>query len=423
MTNTIPEVAIISIGTELTQGFTLNTNAYWLSGECRQLGFNVAFHLSLPDNAFYWNQTFQMLKKAGVSIVIITGGLGPTADDQTRQLIADTFSKPLVYNSIYEDKIKVWFQKRNIPYLDTNKIQACFPEGAIVLDNPVGSAPGFQMDDGDFHLFCFPGVPSEMKTMFQTHLIPWLQTKKTVTWYNKDLRLFGLSESALEALLRTFSFEDGVYWSSLPMKDCLVFRIYTCKSEEALNKATQLFVGALGEKANQMLISDNGKNLIQVIMDLLKERNQTLGVAESCTGGLLASEIVKEPGSSLIFKGGVVAYQNEIKAKILQVPEETLNTEGAVSEATVLSMAEHTLDVLNCDWAIATSGIAGPSGGTKEKPVGFVWVGIASKQKKFAFSELFFGNREEIQMKNVYKALNRLRLSILEQKNTCSQVQ
>ena len=189
-----------------------------------------------------------MLKKTGVSIVIITGGLGPTADDQTRQLIADTFSKPLVYNSIYEDKIKVWFQKRKIPYLDTNKIQACFPEGAIVLDNPVGSAPGFQMDDGDFHLFCFPGVPSEMKTMFQTHLVPWLQTKKTVTWYNKDLRLFGLSESALEALLRTFSFEDGVYWSSLPMKDCLVFRIYTCKSEEALNKATQLFVGALGEK-------------------------------------------------------------------------------------------------------------------------------------------------------------------------------
>lgn len=125
---------------------------------------------------------------------------------------------------------------------------------------------------------------------------------------------------------------------------------------------------------------------------------------------------MKEPGSSLFFKGGVVAYQNEIKAKILQVPEETLNTEGAVSEATVLSMAENTLDVLNCDWAIATSGIAGPSGGSKEKPVGFVWVAIASKKEKFAFSELFFGNREEIQMKNVYKALNRLRLSILEQK-------
>ena len=184
-----------------------------------------------------------------------------------------------------------------------------------------------------------------------------------------------------------------------------------------------VLIAALGEKANQMIISDNGKNLIQVIMDLLKERNQTLGVAESCTGGLLASEIVKEPGSSLFFKGGVVAYQNEIKAKILQVPEETLNTEGAVSEATVLSMAENTLDVLNCDWAIATSGIAGPSGGSKEKPVGFVWVAIAPKKEKFAFSELFFGNREEIQMKNVYKALNRLRLSILEQKNTCSQVQ
>ena len=207
------------------------------------------------------------------------------------------------------------------------------------------------------------------------------------------------------------------------MIDCLLFRLYTSKSKEALTKARDQFVNSLGDKADQILISDKGENLIQVIMTLLKEKNQFLGVAESCTGGLLASEIVKESGSSLVFKGGVVAYQNEIKTKILHVPEEILKTEGAVSEATVLSMAEHTLNVLNCDWGIATSGIAGPTGGTKEKPVGLVWMAIASKQQKIAFSEIFLGNRGEIQMKSVYKVLNRLRLSILEQKNTCSKVQ
>ncbi|HOG68359.1 MAG TPA: CinA family nicotinamide mononucleotide deamidase-related protein [Fibrobacteraceae bacterium] len=418
-----PEVALISIGTELTQGFTLNKNAHWLSNECRQLGFKIAYHLALPDDASYWNKTFKMLKEANVSIVIITGGLGPTADDKTRELIAETFGKPLVYNVNCEEKIKAWFQKRNLTYIETNHIQACFPEGSIILENPVGSAPGFQIDEGDLHLFCLPGVPSEMKKMFQVHLVPWLQSISTTTWYHQDLRLFGLSESALEALLRTFEFENGVYWSSLPMIDCLLFRLYTSKSKEALTKARDQFVNSLGDKADQILISDNGENLIQVIMTLLKEKNQFLGVAESCTGGLLASEIVKESGSSLVFKGGVVAYQNEIKTKILHVPEEILKTEGAVSEATVLSMAEHTLNVLNCDWGIATSGIAGPTGGTKEKPVGLVWMAIASKQQKIAFSEIFLGNRGEIQMKSVYKVLNRLRLSILEQKNTCSKVQ
>jgi nicotinamide-nucleotide amidase len=285
-----PEVALISIGTELTQGFTLNTNAHWLSNECRQLGFKIAYHLALPDDASYWNKTFKMLKEANVSIVIITGGLGPTADDKTRELIAETFGKPLVYNVNCEEKIKAWFQKRNLTYIETNHIQACFPEGSIILENPVGSAPGFQIDEGDLHLFCLPGVPSEMKKMFQVHLVPWLQSISTTTWYHQDLRLFGLSESALEALLRTFEFENGVYWSSLPMIDCLLFRLYTSKSKEALTKARDQFVNSLGDKADQILISDNGENLIQVIMTLLKEKNQFLGVAESCTGGLLASE-------------------------------------------------------------------------------------------------------------------------------------
>lgn len=417
------EIAIISIGTELTQGFTLNTNAYWLSAECRQLGFKVAYHLTLPDDASYWNNTYQMLKAAGVSTIIVTGGLGPTADDQTRHLIAQTLSKPLVYNSSSEEKIKIWFKKRNLNYIETNKIQAYFPEGATILDNPIGSAPGFHINDDDLHLYCFPGVPSEMKTMFQIHLAPWLQSKSTITWYNQDLRLFGLSESALEALLSTFSFEEGINWSSLPTNECLIFRLYTSKSKEALQKAKSLFINALGDNASQLLISDDGKNLIQVIMDLLKEKNQSLGVAESCTGGLVASEIVKEPGSSLIFKGGVVTYQNEIKTKILQVSEDILKKDGAVSEATVLAMAEHTLDLFNCDWAIATSGIAGPSGGTPEKPVGLVWMAIASKKEKVAFSEVFFGNRDQIQIKSVYKVLNRLRLSILKQKSTCSKEQ
>lgn len=204
------------------------------------------------------------------------------------------------------------------------------------------------------------------------------------------------------------------------MSDSLLFRLYSSISQVLLEKAENQFIESLGEKADQVLVSDDGKNLVQVIMTLLEEQKQFLGVAESCTGGLLAATIVREPDSSRIFKGAVVAYHNEIKSNLLQVPKEIIEKEGAVSEATVLSMAENALKVLNCDWAIATSGIAGPSGGTLEKPVGLVWMAIVSKCKKLVFSEHFFGERDEIQIKSVYRVLNRLRLLILEQKNTCS---
>lgn len=416
----IQQVAIISIGTELTQGFTLNTNAHWLSGECRQLGYKVAYQLSLPDDATYWKPCFEMLKNSGVSIAIVTGGLGPTSDDQTRHLIAETFSKPLIYAPLCEEGIKKWFIKRGLDYVETNKIQACFPEGATILENTMGSAPGFLMSQDGLDLFCLPGVPFEMKKMYQMHIAPWLHQRSTAAWYHKDLRLSGLSESALEAMLNTFSFEEGVYWSSLPMSDSLLFRLYSSMSQVLLEKAENQFIESLGEKADQVLVSDDGKNLVQVIMTLLEEQKQFLGVAESCTGGLLAATIVREPDSSRIFKGAVVAYHNEIKSNLLQVPKEIIEKEGAVSEATVLSMAENALKVLNCDWAIATSGIAGPSGGTLEKPVGLVWMAIVSKCKKLVFSEHFFGERDEIQIKSVYRVLNRLRLLILEQKNTCS---
>lgn len=414
-----PKIAIVSIGTELTQGFTLNTNTHWLSEKCRNMGFEVAFHLSLPDQLDFWKESFQMFIRSKVQTVIVTGGLGPTSDDITRNLVANTFNKTLVYDPQQEKNIQHWFQKRGIPYLETNKIQAYFPEGAQVLENKIGSAPGFLIKD-ELTLFSLPGVPSEMKSMFQLQVIPELQKQNLKPYYFKDLRLFGISESALESILQSFQFEKGVFWSSLPTPEALIFRLYTSKSMDSLEKAKALLLKNLGPSASQMLISDNGETLAHSIIRLLRESNQKIAFAESCTGGLLSYSLIQEAGASDVLQGSVIAYNNEIKENLLKVQAQTLLNHGAVSQETVLEMAQNTLKIFNSDWAIATSGIAGPTGATPEKPIGLVWIAIVNKCKKTTFSEIFIGNRKDIQEKSVYKALNKLRIEIIEQKNTCS---
>jgi len=220
--------------------------------------------------------------------------------------------------------------------------------------------------------------------------------------------------------LRRVDFTNEVSWSSLPVKDSLVLRTYSHQSEEILEIVQARFEKALGESANKIIISRDGKNMVQAVMELLETRHEMIATAESCTGGLIASEIVSESGSSKVFSGGIVAYQNEIKTQLLGVPRELIETHGAVSEPVVIAMARGALERFHCHWAVATSGIAGPEGGTPEKPVGLVWTASVSPGKIFAFQEKFLGNREQIRRKSVYKALSQLRILISEQKITCT---
>ncbi|MFA6341799.1 MAG: competence/damage-inducible protein A, partial [Fibrobacteraceae bacterium] len=213
MSNIKNQVAIINLGTELTQGFTQNTNAHWISGRLRDMGFDTAYQIALPDSADTWNSTWNMIREAGVRMVIIGGGLGPTADDKTRDLIAKTLNRPLVYHPEWEEPIKLWFTSRGKPYSASNQIQACFPEGALVLDNPVGTAPGFQVTHEGITLFATPGVPSEAKAMFERHIAPWLLAQGAPNFFTKETGLAEITESDLELVLRKVDFTEDVSWS------------------------------------------------------------------------------------------------------------------------------------------------------------------------------------------------------------------
>lgn len=417
------QIALISLGTELTQGFTLNTNAHWMAGRLCKMGFNVACEITLPDSAESWRSAWKMLRNAGIQTVILSGGLGPTEDDKTRFFIAETFHQPLEFHEEWLQSIKTFVESRNKNFSEANRIQAFFPRGATVLNNPVGSAPGFRITQDGVTLFALPGVPFEAKEMFERHVVPYLSPKQK-NFFFRELRLAGIFESDLTEKWKEFPFPAQVFWSSLPVRDGLLFRLYSTESAQILEETAQRLIQRLDDR--QSVISTNGKTLLEVVADLLSARGETLSTAESCSGGMIASEIVNLPGASVFFKGGACAYWNEAKENILGVPAETLSTHGAVSKETAIAMADGARRIYHSDWAISTTGIAGPGGGTAEKPVGLVWMAVASPWENFAFCEKFSGDREQIREKSVFKVLDVLRRAILkknEQKSTCTKEQ
>lgn len=415
------KVAIVNLGTELTQGFTLNTNAHQMAGRLRDLGFEVAYEITLPDDASFWKETWEMILRANVHTVILGGGLGPTEDDKTRHLVADTLGEPLEFRAEWIPQIRAFVERRGLKYSETNDIQAFFPRTSEVLDNPVGSAPGFRLTKNSVTLFAVPGVPSEAMTMFERHIEPFLKAKNVAPTFFRELRISGIFESDMAKRFGRVRFPKGVSWSSLPEKDGIVFRTYTKESPEILEFLEKELLCALDEP--QSVISTDGKNLTETVAELLVRRGETLSTAESCTGGMIASEIVNLPGASRFFSGGACTYRNEAKRDILGVPQATLDAYTAVSRETALAMAEGAKRIYRSDWAVSTTGIAGPDGGTPEKPVGMVWIGVATPEKTFAFCENFSGNRVQIREKSVFKALDLLRKAILEHKSTCTKVQ
>lgn len=415
------KVAIVNLGTELTQGFTLNTNAHQMAGRLRDMGFEVAYEITLPDDAGVWKETWEMILKAGVHTVILGGGLGPTADDKTRELVADTLGEPLEFRAEWIPQIKAFVERRGLQYSDTNDIQAFFPRTSEVLDNPVGSAPGFRLTKNSVTLFAVPGVPSEAMAMFTRHIEPFLKAKNVAPTFFRELRISGIFESDMAKRFNRVRVPKGVSWSSLPEKDGIVFRTYTKESPEILESLEKELLCALDEPLS--VISTDGKTLTETVAELLVGSGETLATAESCTGGMIASEIVNLPGASRFFTGGACTYRDEAKRDILGVPQATLDAYTAVSRETALAMAEGAKRIYRSDWALSTTGIAGPDGGTPEKPVGLVWIGLATPEKTFAFCENFSGNRGQIREKSVFKALDLLRRAILEHKSTCTKVQ
>lgn len=395
---------IISIGNEILFGKTINTNASFIADQLYTIGIEVQKVITIADDK---EQIFNTITSAftETDLIVMTGGLGPTKDDITKQVICDYFHVGQKTDDTTLKEIQAMFQRRGFTLNEINRLQASIPEGAIALSNKNGTAPGIFMEKDQKILIAMPGVPFEMKSIVTNELIPLLKNRfqNHHIVIHKEIITAGIGESALSELIEPWelALPKHITLAYLPSPGKLMLRL-TGRSdhgeEKILNEELEHQLTLLKKISKSYIISDQNQALEEVIGTLLKQKKGKMAVAESCTGGYLAHLITSVPGSSEYFEGGLVSYSNHIKQEILNVRELNLKKHGAVSEFVVNDMAINTMGLFDVDYTIAISGIAGPSGGTPEKPVGTVWIAVADPVKviaeKFTFGSE--GGREVV---------------------------
>ena len=413
---------IISIGNELLIGQVVNTNASWMAEQLNLAGFRVKQISAIADEP---EDILSALKDAESRnpIVLITGGLGPTKDDITKETICTYFNTKLVFNQGVFDSIEKLFSLRGYKVTDLNRKQAEIPETCIPLANKNGTAPGIWIekvrnDEQSKSVFVFmPGVPFEMKSMFVETVIPKLkETFQTQSIVHKTVLTQGVGESFLADIIEKWevNLPENISLAYLPQPGIVRLRLSGFGDKEAeVREQISLQAGKLEKLIPQYIFGYNDDKLEEIVGKLLKNNNLTLATAESCTGGYIAHLITSIPGSSMYYKGSVVAYANDIKENELNVSRDSLILFGAVSEQVVKEMAIGIRKKFNTDFAIATSGIAGPDGGTPEKPIGTIWIAIATPQKVIARHYLMGENRERNIRKTALQALNLLRKELI----------
>ena len=386
-------VEILSVGTELLLGNIANTDAQLLSQGLSELGLNVYYHTVVGDNPQRARQAVAIAKQRA-DIIITTGGLGPTCDDLTKNVLAEAFGKKLVFDEASAQRIRSYFTRTGRPMTENNLQQAMLPEGCTILDNDWGTAPGCAFFADGVHVIMLPGPPSECRPMFQYRAKPYLLSLSEGVIASHTLKLFGIGESTMEAQLR-----DQMNAMSNPTLapyakegECelrVTAKAPTDQEAQALLKPTVEEIKAMfGAKVYGVDVS----SLEEVVEQLLAQRGLTLGVAESCTGGLMAKRLTDVPGASKVFKGGIVSYTNQVKAGILGVPQELLDQFGAVSAQVAQAMAEGARRVLGCDIALSSTGVAGPDRDDRGNEVGTMFVAIATPDGSFV-RPLSLGNR------------------------------
>ena len=404
---------VISVGTELLLGDILNSNAQYLAQELATLGIAHYYQTTVGDNPERLQRAIE-LAASRANLLIFTGGLGPTPDDLTTETIAATFQTPLVEHAAIVADIEAKFAKRGRHMTDNNRKQACQPEGAAILPNPVGTAPGMIWEPKpQVLILTFPGVPSEMKVMWRETAVPLLRSKgwASDTIVSRTLYFWGIAESALAEKVMPFFESTNPTVAPYANKGGVKLRI-------AAKAPTEAAAIALIAPIEQQLKAIGGadyygsddETLAEVVGQQLLQRQQTLSVAESCTGGGLGQLLTDIPGSSAYFWGGVIAYDNRVKVNLLGVEDSALASEGAVSELVAQQMAAGIRSRLGTDWGISITGVAGPGGGTEAKPVGLVYVGIAGSTGTIVH-KLQWGDRgrEWIRYGSAMTALDRLR--------------
>jgi nicotinamide-nucleotide amidase len=411
--------SIITIGDELLIGQTIDTNSAFIAQELNKIGVWVRRRIAVGD---VYDDIWDALDEEGSAsdIVIITGGLGPTADDITKPLLCEYFGGKLVMDEKVLAHVEHLFEKvfkRPMPLLDRNKKQAEVPDVCTVLHNARGTAPGMLFQKNGVCFISLPGVPHEMKGLIKAEVIPYILNNFNLpAMAHYTLVTYGQGESQLAEMLKDFepSLPSHIKLAYLPNYGMVKLRLTAQGvNKEEVEKELTPYFSNLQELVKEFLVTTRDEGLEIVVGKLLKEKGKTMSTAESCTGGYIAHLITSHAGSSNYYKGGIVSYANEVKQNLLQVNSETLGTVGAVSEETVKQMAAGALQQLHTDYTIAVSGIMGPDGGTEEKPVGTVWIAVGNKEKTETLKLNLRFDRERNITITANQALNFLRKFII----------
>jgi nicotinamide-nucleotide amidase len=410
--------AIVTIGDEILIGQVTNTNAIWIATRLNDLGVEVGEMVTVSDHPGQITATLDRYI-GKFDLVIMTGGLGPTRDDLTKQTLSDYFESPMVTVPEVLDRITAYFRERGRKMIESNIRQADVPEACQVLINNYGTAPGMWFEKGGTILVSLPGVPYEMKGLMEEEVLPRIRKLITVpAVVHRTIMTQGVPESYLAELLRNWERDlpDCVKLAYLPQPGIVRLRLSaTGQCARESEQTLKVIIDKLLKIIPQHIFGYNDISLEEALGALLKERRLTLATAESCTGGNIARLVTSVSGSSAYFTGSVIAYQNHVKSGILKVDEMVIGEHGAVSRQVVEQMALGVRDSFGTDTAIATSGIAGPDGGSEEKPVGTTWICVLHREKMEAQLFRFGGNREQIITQASFTALQLLRRLILNQ--------
>ncbi len=405
------KLEVVTIGTELLLGQILDTNAAELGRGLAAAGVEVVRHSTVADRPDAIRAAVaEALERTG--FVITTGGLGPTRDDITKREVAALFAKALEMDAAVLQSLEERFRRLGRPMPAVNRTQAAVPAGATVLPNPRGTAPGLWVEDRGRVVVMLPGVPSEMRGLLAEEVLPRLAARTSGTVVrSRSVRTTGIAESALAE--RVGAIEEAIApltLAYLPSTDGVELRVtaWSLREDDAERRLAAA-VAQLRERAGEHCYGEDRTDLAAVVLDQLRARGARLVVAESCTGGVLSARITAIPGASSVFIGGVVAYDNMVKSGTLDVRPELLDQYGAVSEQVVSAMAEGVQRQFAVDAALAITGIAGPSGGTAEKPVGTVWLAARHGAERRALKRVFPGDRNEIRARSAQAALDLLR--------------
>lgn len=400
------KTAVITVGKEILTGKTINTNLTTIARKLKEVGIDVNRSFVIDDNK---DEYIKILKIIDEKLLIFTGGLGPTVDDITRESVYEFYNVPAKINQNALDTIQNYFDRMNIEKKKSNDKQALLPIDSVVLKNNHGTAPGVIFEVNNQIIVLLPGPPHELKPMLE-EVISYLKDKINTPFYSDGFNLVGIGESTMEESLQDFYKKYNEVNIAPYASPGEVKYVFTSKSKQKMYQAMDAFK----QRYNSYIYGNLNDSLEGVVIDLLIKQHKIISVVESCTGGLLASRITKVSGASNCFFESFVTYSNEAKIKYLRVKEDTLEQYGSVSKEIAIEMAEGLKWITNADITLSITGIAGPTGGTNEKPVGLVYFGLAHKDRVVSERRIFNGSREVIQYRATQFALNMIRKELLE---------